>query len=226
MSNRRTAETYKMVFEREIKKRENKKLTGKHEQVKQCHEPYPPFWFVTDQGKLFSVKYSRLKQLKPLHSWKNKDKTHKWYFDYYIDGKKKKVEQQRLVAEHFLTKPQTDEKIEIHHKKKIDSFSTDEPYNANNKDNIQYVTKSEHDILTRISRTPLKKQDNEFIKSLFAEPNKINVIVDTNWIMTNAELTKLVGSKAERAFVQTLTDDMKEKQVEVLRADPESDSEK
>lgn len=223
MSNRRNRETYKIVFDREMKKRENKKLISKHERIKQCNEPYPEYWFITDGGKLFSVYNSNLKQLKPLHSWKENKKRHKWYFDYYIDGKQKKVEQQRLVAEHFLHKPQTDEKIEIHHKKKIDSFSTDEPYNANNKDNIQYVTKTEHEILTRMSRTPLEIQDMEFIKSLFAEPDKTNVIVDTNWIMTNAEFEKLVNMKAEKAFVQNLTDDMKEKKVEVIRAESESE---
>lgn len=216
MIKKLTREEYKQKFNEQFNKYYQ---LEDGEQVQQCKEPYPPYWFISSKGRLFSVARNNIKQLKVNHSWSSTGQRHKWHFNYLKNGKRKIIEQQRLVAEHFLSKPQTDEKLEIHHKKKIDSFSTDEPYNANNKDNLQYVTKSEHEILTRISRTPLEKQDNEFVKSVFGS----DLVLTVKNTMTMEEVQELINHLSAMSYIQNLTDDMKKKQVEILR--PESETE-
>lgn len=84
------------------------------ERVNQCLPPYPPYWFVSEHGKVFSVKGAKLKRLKPfkVHTFKNIErfKLRAPYGDVFLS---------RIVADHFCSNEflrfAPDEPVEVHH---------------------------------------------------------------------------------------------------------------
>ena len=64
------------------------------EQIVQCKEPYPAYWFMSNKGYLFSAYGNKIKVVKPNHRYtgtKNKDGSRTgqdWYYEYKVKGQK------------------------------------------------------------------------------------------------------------------------------------------
>lgn len=110
-------EQYKVKYEERLKKKFMSALLAQvdnGERVTQCLPPYPPYWFVSEHGKVFSVKGAKLKRLKPfkVHTFRNIErfKLKAPYGDVFLS---------RIVADSFcndeFVRFSPDEPIEVHH---------------------------------------------------------------------------------------------------------------
>lgn len=141
------------------------------EQIIQCNEKYPPYWFISNCAYLFSIVGNSIKILKPNYrnTGTSKDGSD-WYYT-YIDttGKKKKVSQHILVAQHFLTNEFEDidnDKVEVHHIKPRNSFSPNQPQLCNKASNLQVLPKDIHQRLTTYSHKTAEQLDREIEKKV------------------------------------------------------------
>lgn len=127
------------------------------EVIVQCKPPYRPYWFVSNKGYIFSVYTNSIRILKLIYSKtgkKNKDGNRNgqsWRVA-SVKGIKHNIDRfdiAKIVTEHFLEcEFDTDEKTEIHHKQKRNSFTPEEGHLCNSADNLQILPKSIHKELT------------------------------------------------------------------------------
>lgn len=140
-------EQYKEKYEERLKKKFMGALLTQidnGERVTQCLPPYPPYWFVSEHGKVFSVKGAKLKRLKPfkVHTFRNIErfKLRAPYGDVFLS---------RLVADHFCSNEfvrfAPDEPIEVHH---------EEPWSENpdRAEVLKRLPRSIHDSVTKAQR--------------------------------------------------------------------------
>lgn len=160
---RHTREYYKERFEDQMKRFCYIPQDG--ERIVQCRDPYPPFWFISNKGYLFSAYYKDIRILSDnptVNGMKNSDGEYngrKWH---YIYDKKKDVTMQKLVADHFIEcEFDADEEIEIHHIKKQKSFADNEGQLCNSADNLQLLPKSIHNEATRYGSKTMEQLDQE-----------------------------------------------------------------
>ena len=114
------------------------------EQIVQCHEEYPPYWFISNKAYLFSVYRKKIKILKPFFDktgYTNKDGERRgktWrYSTMGADGKSNRFIVARLVLEHFPNcEFESPEKFEAHHIKKRTTFDENESTKCNRIDKI------------------------------------------------------------------------------------------
>lgn len=116
------------------------------ERVTQCLPPYPPYWFVSEHGKVFSVKGAKLKRLKPfkVHEFKKIErfKLRAPYGDVFL---------YRVVADHFCSdefvRLSPDEPVEVHH---------EDPYSENRDwaEKLKRLPKSIHEGATKAQKHP------------------------------------------------------------------------
>lgn len=154
MSTRKTLtrEQYQEKFDEQMERFCYIRQEG--EQIVQCKEPYPPFWFVSNKGYLFSAYYrdARILDNNPTsNGLKDNDGNYvgrKWH---YLYGDNKDVTMHKLIAEHFLEcdfETDPNEKVEIHHIKKQKSFSDEEGNLCNSADNLQLLPRKIHTMAT------------------------------------------------------------------------------
>lgn len=129
------------------------------EQIVQCREPHPAYWFISNKGRLFSVYGNSLRVVTPnfdRSGKKNKNgerNGRQWRYGTHYNRTagepNQKYEMSRLIAEYF---PQnifnSDEPMEVHHIRKRSNFSKDEASACNNIDNLQTLPQSVHKQLT------------------------------------------------------------------------------
>lgn len=164
---RQTREYYKKRFEDQMKRFCYIPQDG--ERIVQCRDPYPPFWFISNMGYLFSVYYDEMKIIKPNHRWtgkKNRDGKRggqDWYYEYRVNGEKwnRHVQMHLLIAEHFLISDFDDEKMEVHHIKKRMNFAENESVQCNRADNLQILPKEIHNEATRYGSKTMEQLDQE-----------------------------------------------------------------
>lgn len=177
-------EDYKKIFQKLMRK--SNYVLEEGEEFKQCKEPYPPYWFVSNQGYVLSVYRNKIKRI--THSIKRTGKKGKngerprrdWFYRYSVNGKKANVTEHKLVADHFLEDEFTgDTSGEIHHIRPQSSFADNEGMKCNRADNLQKLPPDVHSVVTRLSRkTPEQieeawdrkaKKDNAKIIELSSE---------------------------------------------------------
>lgn len=144
------------------------------EVIVQCHEQYPPYWFISNMGYLFSAYKRNVNILKP-----NFDKTGKadkdgkrhgrsWRYGTRINGSKNLIryDMAQMVAEHFCKNEfVTDEELETHHIKKKNTFAANNPQKCNRADNLQPLPKKTiHAKATRYASKPGIVIDKEIQK--------------------------------------------------------------
>lgn len=151
------------------------------ELIIQCHDPYPPFWFISNKGGVYSVAYNRLQRVKAYPTSEGQDKKLVWHYK-YIDqnGKAKHAKLHQLVAVHFKEDEFDDDPRydgiprEVHHINKTANFSPDETENCNNADNLQILPRNVHKQATTYGNRTTE-QDKERLKKLEKRDNPVHI---------------------------------------------------
>lgn len=164
-----TRAEYRVKFEKLMSKFNY--VPQKGEIIVQCNEQYPPYWFLSNKGYLFSAFYNDLKMIEPIF-----DRTGKANAAGERPGKNWRYARQRergssnlqrfsmaqMIAEHFLQSEfDTDEELETHHIKKRTTFQPDEAAKCNRADNLQLLPKSIHKKLTHYASKTSEQLDQE-----------------------------------------------------------------
>lgn len=126
------------------------------EQIVQCKAPYPPFWFVSNIGYLFSAHKNRVKILKPNYrktGKKNKNGERAgqdWYYEYREPGRKYNahVNMHKIIADHFVEPVIDGENMEVHHIKKRNQFEPEQAKDCNCAENLQKLPGKVHELAT------------------------------------------------------------------------------
>lgn len=167
------------------------------EEIVQCKEPYPAYWFVSNKGYVMSVWGHGLKFLSPaIHKTGSKSKKGKkpgreWNYNYFCE-RMTKAPLHKIIADHFLINEFTgDCSGDVHHVVKKSSFGDDEWKECNEADNLQRLPAEIHNELTQYSRrTPEQIEagwDNQITKD---HAEVIN--------MTNDQMIALINTLIQR----------------------------
>lgn len=151
------------------------------ELVTQCHDPYPPFWFISNNGRLYSVAHNGLQIVKAYPTNEGQDKKLIWQYK-FIDqsGKAKHAKLHQLVAEHFKEDEFANDSRydgiprEVHHISKTANFSPDEAESCNNADNLQILPRNVHKQATAYGNRTTE-QDKERLEKLIKRDNPVHI---------------------------------------------------
>jgi hypothetical protein len=143
------------------------------EQIIQCQKPYPPYMFISNSGYLWSVYRDELYLLKPhaKGTGKKNRKGNRAGFTWYYWIRNRHVDMAKIMADHFLENEFDAKEYHIHHKKKRNTFSVNEPQKCNRADNLQILPKDVHIGLTKLASKTFEEHDKE----LRADVSKRNV---------------------------------------------------
>lgn len=148
------------------------------ENVKQCKYPYPPYWFVSTKGRVYSVVSGKLEKLKAFCSNEKSKNKKVWSYKYTSqkDGKQKNVKLHRLMAEHFIFRSDKDNEKEVHHIERTINFDNDESESCNSIDNLQALPAKNHQELTRY----VNRDDEKYRKKMIdkGKDNAIHLTLD------------------------------------------------
>lgn len=143
------------------------------EEIVQCKEPYPAYWFVSNKGYVMSVWGHGLKFLSPaIHKTGSKNKNgerpgREWK---YSNGKMTNIAVHKIVADHFLTNEFTsDQSGDVHHIAKKSSFGDDEWKECNSADNMQRLPPEIHNELTQYSRRTPEQIEAEWDQQIIKD---------------------------------------------------------
>ena len=138
------------------------------EEIVQCKEPYPAYWFVSNKGYVLSVHGNGIKYIAPAirHTNKRNKKGERtgrhWFYCYSVGGKKANVTLHKLVADHFIINEFTgDQTGDNHHVVPKSSFADDEWKKCNEAKNLQKLPPEIHKELTWYSQRPAEKIEAE-----------------------------------------------------------------
>lgn len=217
-TEKRTKEQYQEKFIRLLEETNYQLQDG--EEIIQCKDPYPAYWFVSNKGRLLSVYGGSIRTVKANYRTtgkSNKDGAKKgqdWYYEYKIPGEKwnTKVTAHTLFAEYFLGY-ERHKNLEVHHIKKSKSFSLEESEKCNCVDNLQVLPKQIHQNATKIG-SHTKDQ-------LSAERNKnaIDIIVSEDAFMRLFLGAFVDGAKQGNTtmYISNNPDNLIDKTVDVKR---------
>lgn len=130
------------------------------EDFKQCKEPYPPYWFVSNCGYVISVYGNGLKYIatsikRTGRKGKNGERLGRvWFYQYWTNGKKENVTMHKLIMDNFddINEFTGDTSGEIHHIRPKSSFADNEGMKCNRADNLQKLPPDVHSVVTKLSR--------------------------------------------------------------------------
>lgn len=155
---RPSREEYAEKFKKQLEKAEYELKPG--EKIIQCRNPYPDYWFISDQGYIFTAFYNDLRILNDnptVQGPKNKDGERdsvRWKY-FYGDSQ---VTAWRLMAEYFLEcNFDTEENIVVHHIKPRSSFDKSQGAECNRADNLQMLPDKVHRDLTTYNNPNYEK---------------------------------------------------------------------
>lgn len=196
---------------------------GVQEQIVQCKPPYPPYWFVSNMGYLFTSYFKKLRIVKPLHrktGEKNKEGKRTgqdWYYwNSYGDQKQKKVTMHKLIAEHFCENPYTDEEVELHHIQKKSSFTPDQADLCNRATNLQYLPKDVHKRATAYARMSEEEIDKKMWDKVIRSGAPINVLpndVLEDFILAGIKNTLRNGNRIDIVLPNSETGEVEVKSI-------------
>lgn len=213
-----TKEDYAAKMERLLKET-NYQLQDREELI-QCKDPYPAYWFVSNKGYLLSVAGKTIKHVKA--NYRTTGKSNKdgakngqnWYYEYRTPGKKwnTKVTAHTLFAEYFLGYERNKD-LEVHHIKKSKSFSRDESEKCNCIDNLQVLPKQIHQKATKIgshTQDQIEKERNK---------NAIDIIVSEDAFMRlfAGAFVENVKQGNTTMFISNNPDNLMDKTVDIKR---------
>lgn len=212
-TEKRTKEQYQEKFINLLEETNYQLQDG--EEIRQCKDPYPAYWFVSNRGYLLSVAGKTIKHVKA--NYRKTGKSNKdgfktggnWYYNYVNkSGKMKKVTVHTLIAEHFLGYERGKD-LEVHHIKKSKSFSIEESEKCNCIDNLQVLPKQIHQRATKIGSHTQEKLEEERNK------NVINITISLDEIM------KVFNENAKQGnttmYISNNPDNLIDKTVDVKR---------
>lgn len=189
------------------------------EEIRQCKDPYPAYWFVSNKGYLLSVAGKNIKIVKANYrktGKSNKDGAKKgqdWYYEYKIPREKwnTKVTAHTLFAEHFLGYKRNKD-LDVHHIKKSKSFSLDESEKCNCVDNLQVLPKQIHKRATYYGGHTQDQISQE------QDKNAINITLseEQSRRLFDAFVKSVKDGKAT-AYISNNPDDLRDKMVDVRR---------
>lgn len=210
-TEKRTKEQYQEKFIRLLEETNYQLQDG--EELVQCKDPYPKYWFVSNKGYLLSVAGKTIKHVKA--NYRTTGKSNKdgakngqnWYYEYRTPGKKwnTKVTVHTLIAEHFLGYERGKD-LEVHHIKKSKSFSIEESEKCNCIDNLQVLPKQIHQRATKIGSYTQEKLEEE--------RNKNAIDIDLN--ISCEELLKLFNENTTM-YISNNPDNLMDKTVDVKK---------
>lgn len=164
---RRNREYYKIKYDKMME--EYNYIMQKNEIIIQCNEKYPSYWFISNMGYLLSVYGSKIKILRPNHKYtgkKSKNGRRAGQDWYYYDGECK-IRMHKIIAEHFLLNEfESLEDVEIHHIRKRNTFSKNQPQFCNRADNLQILPKSVHKSVSYYANHTQDQLDDEVMRKV------------------------------------------------------------
>ena len=164
-------------------------IHGDVEHLIELNDSYPPYWFATSHGRVFSVYGSKFKQLKPHHVLAGRNRNeNKWY---YIQSKGKHRYIHQMVAEHCCENPYgKDVKAEVHHITPVKKFGVDDAFIANQAGSLQWLPKNIHDQVGEFART----EPEEFFEACLQKTQEVVVVPDlTEWVFRNLQYMQKQG---------------------------------
>lgn len=198
-----TREEYRKKFELLMSKFNY--VPQKGEIIVQCHEQYPPYWFISNKGYLFSAFYNDLKMIEPIF-----DRTGKANAAGERPGKNWRYARQKekgssnlqrynmaqMIAEHFLeTEFDSDEDLETHHIKKRTTFQPEEAAQCNSAENLQLLPKSIHKQLTHYASKTSDQLDQEIA-------DKVKAAGAPEYKVTQEQLQQILFSALQSCLSQ------------------------
>ena len=115
------------------------------EEIRQSKKPFPKYWFVTSNGRLYSIYYKRLDQLKPEANYSgSKREQLVWRYHYIENGNKKHVPVDKIVDYHFNKDEWADYdgQKDLHHIFGMKHWKEDDVFKASKKTNIQKIPRN------------------------------------------------------------------------------------
>lgn len=151
------------------------------EDFKQCKEPYPPYWFVSNYGYVISVYRNGLKYIAPSikrigRKGKNGERPGRvWYYQYWTNGKKENVTMHKLIMDHSddINEFTGDKSGEIHHIRPKSSFADNEGMKCNRADNLQKLPPDVHLVVTRLSQKTSEQIEEDWDRKAKKDNAKI-----------------------------------------------------
>ena len=194
------------------------------EQIVQCKEPYPAYWFVSNKGYLFSAYGSKIKVIKPNHRHtgiKNKDGSRTgqdWYYEYKVKGQKhnKHVSMYRVMSDCFLENEFGSDDNEIHHIRKKNQYKPSEGKECNRADNLQLLPREIHKNLTYYASKPDAEHNKELeekIKNADCPSFQLSQEQFQNLLMAALYDCNVSGGKAIM-YTTTITDNVEDIEAE------------
>lgn len=169
MKREMTRADYKEKFDRLMAEKFNY-ILQEGEQIVQCHEQYPPYWFISNKGKVFSVYRDEIRVLQPLYDSTGKmnkagTRTGRdWRYATRVEGEKNltRYNMARMILEHFSScEFKSGEELEAHHIRKKNNFEEHEAAKCNSIDNLQFLPKSIHREVTHYASKTSAELDQE-----------------------------------------------------------------
>ena len=212
-----TKQEYQEKFIRLLKETNYQLQDG--EEIRQCKDPYPAYWFVSNKGYLLSVAGKNIKTVKA--NYRKTGKSNKdgarpggnWYYEYKTPGGKwnTKVTVHTIIAEHFLGYERNKD-LEVHHIKKSKSFFVEESEKCNCVDNLQVLPKQIHQRATYYGGHTQDQISQE------QDKNAINITLseEQSRRLFDAFVKSVKDGKAT-AYISNNPDDLRDKMVDVRR---------
>lgn len=169
------------------------------EEIVQCKEPYPAYWFVSNNGYVLSVWGNGIKYIAPVikrTGAKNKNGERPgrdWYYNYF-NKKMTKISVHKIVADHFLINEFTgNQSGDVHHIVKKNSFSNDEWKKCNEAANMQKLPTDIHEELTQYARKLPEQIESEWDQQI--KEDHAEVIN-----MTNDQMIALINTLIQQGY--------------------------
>jgi len=166
-----TREEYAKKFKDQLQRANYQLKEG--EKIIQCRDPYPDYWFISNQGYIFTAFYNDLHILNDnpteqgLKDKDGKRRGKKWR---YVSDKCGDVTAWKIMAEYFLTCEfdlEDGEKVDIHHIKPRSDFEPDQGSECNRPDNLQILPERIHAELSKYTSPNYEKNsEKKTIKAL------------------------------------------------------------
>lgn len=146
------------------------------EEIVQCREPYPPYWFVSNKGYVMSVYGHGIKYIAPrIHKTGRKNKNGEragrdWQYNYSTNSKITTISIHKIIADHFCVNDFTgDCSGDVHHIIKKNSFADNQWKECNEATNMQKLPPEIHEELTSYAKKPVEQIEAEMDQQEFDE---------------------------------------------------------
>jgi len=194
------------------------------EQIVQCKEPYPAYWFMSNKGYLFSAYGSKIKVVKSNHRYtgtKNKDGSRTgqdWYYEYKVAGQEhnKHVTMYRVMSDCFCENEFGSEDNEIHHIRKKNQYKPSEGKECNRAENLQLLPRKIHKNLTYYASKPDAEHNKELeekIKNVDSPSFQLSQEQFQDLLMAALYDCNVSGGKAIM-YTTTITDNVEDIEAE------------